>query len=76
MMRALRLLSYLLALLPVRAGGPVVAVTRIKNLPSKLFYFEDTTVSPFHPWVMIRADPALDGPPARPHRIHRPHIPR
>lgn len=28
-----------------RADDPKVAITRIPNLPSKLFYFEDTTVS-------------------------------
>ena len=35
---------FLLALGAVQAADPKVAVTRLKNLPSKLFYFEDTSV--------------------------------
>jgi hypothetical protein len=34
-----------MALLRVAADGPEVGVTRFRNLPSKVFYFEDTTVS-------------------------------
>lgn len=41
-MRVLAIL--LLALGAVQAAEPKVAVTRLKNLPSKLFYFEDTSV--------------------------------
>lgn len=45
-MRPLRLVHLALALARVLADNPKVAVTRFKNLPSKLFYFEDTTVRP------------------------------
>lgn len=30
----------------VAAGDPIVSVTKFKNVPSKIFYFEDTPVSP------------------------------
>lgn len=38
------LLSLLLAPL-VKADDPQVSVTKLQNLPNKLFYFEDTPVS-------------------------------
>lgn len=38
---ALTLLSPLL----VSAGEPEVTITRIENLPNRLFYFDDTPVS-------------------------------
>jgi hypothetical protein len=44
-----RLLGSLLAVaslwLTALAGDPIVSVTRFKNLPSRISYFEDTTVS-------------------------------
>lgn len=43
-MRPLHLLYAAMTLLGVAADDPKVGVTRFKNLPSKLFYFEDTTV--------------------------------
>jgi hypothetical protein len=42
--QAMRILSLLLLAIAARAADPKVAVTRFKNLPSKLFYFEDTPV--------------------------------
>ena len=35
-------------LLSVRADDPEVTVTRLQNLPNRLFYFEDTPVSLVH----------------------------
>lgn len=47
--RALPLLPFLLCLLTVlgvvAAGEPEVVVSRFKTIPSKLFYFEDSSVS-------------------------------
>ena len=40
------LLAFLFAaLLSVRADDPEVTVTRLQNLPNRLFYFDDTPVS-------------------------------
>lgn len=38
----------LLAPLLVAAGDPEVTITRVENLPNRLFYFEDTPVSYQH----------------------------
>jgi hypothetical protein len=39
------LLALLLASMAAMAKDPEVTVTRIENMPNKLFYFEDTQVS-------------------------------
>jgi hypothetical protein len=36
-----------------QADDPKVAVTRIPNLPSKLFYFDDTTVRYMAEWAVL-----------------------
>lgn len=44
----LNLLPLVLALLApalVAAGDPEVTITRVENIPNKLFYFDDTPVS-------------------------------
>jgi hypothetical protein len=39
------ILGLLLAPLAVLADDPQVTITRLENLPNRLFYFEDTPVS-------------------------------
>lgn len=41
----LAVLTLALAPLWVTAGDPEVTITRVENLPNRLFYFEDTPVS-------------------------------
>lgn len=48
-----RAILHLLALtlaIPALAGDPEVTVTRIENVPNRLFYFDDTPVSRYHIW--------------------------
>ncbi|CAD6575549.1 MAG: vacuolar protein sorting/targeting protein PEP1, partial [Tremellales sp. Tagirdzhanova-0007] len=48
------LLAFLFAaLLSVRADDPEVTVTRLQNLPNRLFYFDDTPVILMHDPVTL-----------------------